>query len=109
MSVRKWINSHPKTILCGTILSLLALAMVLMVVLPRMRARRRMIRRPRARRSSSVVKGKLIFERVPIEVRELSGYRHPLEGRGETIKCGDSLDVMWFKSVVLSMKKKGIV
>ena len=109
MSVRNWINSHPKTILCVTILSLLALAIVLKVVVPRMKARRRFIRRPRSRQSSSVVKGKLIFERVPIEVRELSGNRHPLEGRGKTVKCGDSLDVMWFKGAVLCMKQKGLL
>jgi hypothetical protein len=109
MSIRKWINSHPKTILCATILSLLALATTFMVVLPRMKARRRPVKRPRASRSSSVVKGKLIFERIPLEVRELSGYRHPLKGRGKTVKCGDSLDVMLFSSAVLSMKKKGLL
>jgi hypothetical protein len=110
MSIRKWINNHPKTIICVTILSLLALTTTFMVVLPRMKARRRFVTDPRSwpKRSSPVVKGKLIFERVPIEVKELSGYRHPLEGRGETIKCGDSLDLMWFRSGVLSMKKKGL-
>ncbi|MHC4543499.1 MAG: hypothetical protein ACYTDW_05665 [Planctomycetota bacterium] len=110
MSIRNWINNHPKTILCGTILSLLALAMVFVVVQQRRKVRRRLVTRIRSRpkRISPVVKGKLIFERVPIEVKELSGYKHPLEGRGNTVKCGDSLDVMWFKGVVLCMKKKGL-
>lgn len=116
MDVRDWIDRHPKTIMCVTGLSLLTLAATYFVMspLPRMRrererkAHQRAAAERRAKINNPVVKGNLIFRGTMIRVKEPSGYLQPLPQRTATVKCGDSLDVMWSRDAVLFMKTKGI-
>ena len=116
MSLRTWINGHPKVVLCVASLSFLALLGSYFIVwrLPGLMAKREQKERrhaaaeQHAKLDNPVVKGKLVFEGSMMRVKEPSGYIQPLPQHTTTLKCGDSLDVMWSEDSVLFMKTKGI-
>jgi hypothetical protein len=114
MSERKWINEHPGIIILITAVSLLVCLTTFVVPLLRERnakyaqANKVGENRFSAEDSNSAVIGKLVFEKIPLMVRDTSGSIRPLQRRGRTIKCGDYLDVMWSSKAVLFMKEKGL-
>jgi hypothetical protein len=115
---RKWINNHPKTTVLAVSLALLMLvATIIVTYLPQIREQLESRRRRRQRElrmttrkkyTPPAVKATLAFEKVPLQIKELSGEIRPLKRRGNAIGCGDSVDVMWFRNQVLFMKEKGL-
>lgn len=112
MSWRKWINEHPKVIVFVALLSLLILAATKVVIswpdIRRTYDHARQRRLARKQRESPLIKGKLIFEKIPLRVKDLSGSIQPLKKSGNVLRCGDALDVMWRPKAVLFMKEEGL-
>ncbi len=86
-------------------------------------------RPPTKEKTVRVAKGRLVFEKIPMKVKDLSGNTHETVterwveqdwhwgskswggwyGMRNSIRCGDSLDVMWSGGAVLFMKQKGLL
>jgi len=144
MAVRKWVNEHPRTIISIVTLSILIfLATMASMSLPKLKSKIKTYNYTKRRRAEAEAlrktlsqrqgkparKGRLVFEKIPMKVKDTLGRTHSIHGKHwasqkwqwnnkthsgvdsirNAIKCGDSLDVMWSGGVVLFMKEKGLL
>jgi hypothetical protein len=63
-------------------------------------------------------KSRLVFERVPMKCKMLSGFTIPahasdvwmnVDRDGGMLRCGDSMDVMWSRNSIAFIKEKGLM